>query len=128
MLVLASAVILRAESHGTYDNILLSQIRASLNLRARSLYLRISPMNRVARLYPQALGCLFVASYDSQGYGAGSTPKRFTMHMDRRATSKCNIHKQSCGLYQLHMKSIRMRIVTRGCNTVKYNVSLQTEY
>jgi hypothetical protein len=31
----------------------------------------ISPRNRVARLYPQALGSVFVASYDSQGYGGG---------------------------------------------------------
>jgi hypothetical protein len=30
-----------------------------------------SPRNRVAQLYPQALGSLFVASYDSQGYGGG---------------------------------------------------------
>jgi hypothetical protein len=29
----------------------------------------ISPRNRVARLYPQILDSLFVASYDSQGYG-----------------------------------------------------------
>jgi hypothetical protein len=27
--------------------------------------------NRVAQLYPRALGSLFVASYDSQGYGEG---------------------------------------------------------
>jgi hypothetical protein len=31
----------------------------------------ISPRNRVSQLYPQALGSLFVASYDSQGYGGG---------------------------------------------------------
>jgi hypothetical protein len=31
----------------------------------------ISPGNRVAQLYPQALGSLFVTSYDSQGYGGG---------------------------------------------------------
>jgi hypothetical protein len=31
----------------------------------------ISPRNRVTRLYPQELGSLFVASYDSQGYGGG---------------------------------------------------------
>jgi hypothetical protein len=30
-----------------------------------------SPRNRVAQLYPQALGSLFVASYDSQGYDGG---------------------------------------------------------
>jgi hypothetical protein len=31
----------------------------------------ISPRNRVAQLYPQAMGSLFVASYDCQGYGGG---------------------------------------------------------
>jgi hypothetical protein len=31
----------------------------------------ISLRKRVALLYPQALGSLFVASYDSQGYGGG---------------------------------------------------------
>jgi hypothetical protein len=32
----------------------------------------ISPRNRVARLYPQALGSIFVTSYDSQAYGGGT--------------------------------------------------------
>jgi hypothetical protein len=31
----------------------------------------ITPRNRVAQLYPWAMGSLFVASYDSQGYGMG---------------------------------------------------------
>jgi hypothetical protein len=31
----------------------------------------ISPRKRVAQLYPQALGSLLVASYDSQDYGVG---------------------------------------------------------
>jgi hypothetical protein len=31
----------------------------------------VSPWNRVAQLYPRALGSHFVASYDSQGYGGG---------------------------------------------------------
>jgi hypothetical protein len=31
----------------------------------------ISPRNRVAQLYPPALGSIFVALYDSQGYGGG---------------------------------------------------------
>jgi hypothetical protein len=39
LLVLASAVILRSESRGTHDHILLSQIRDSPTWRARSLYL-----------------------------------------------------------------------------------------
>jgi hypothetical protein len=31
----------------------------------------ISHRDRLARLYPQALGSLIIASYDSQGYGGG---------------------------------------------------------
>jgi hypothetical protein len=31
----------------------------------------ISPRNRMAQLYPRALGSIFVASYDSQGYDGG---------------------------------------------------------
>jgi hypothetical protein len=31
----------------------------------------ISPRNKVAQLYPRALGSLYVASCDSQGYGGG---------------------------------------------------------
>jgi hypothetical protein len=34
-----------------------------------------SPRNRVAQLYPQALGSLFFASYDSQGYGGDIRPR-----------------------------------------------------
>jgi hypothetical protein len=31
----------------------------------------MSTSDRVAQLLPQALGALFIASYDSQGYGVG---------------------------------------------------------
>jgi hypothetical protein len=31
----------------------------------------MSPSDRVAQLYPQAPGSLFIASYDLQGYGGG---------------------------------------------------------
>jgi hypothetical protein len=58
LLVLASAVILGSEF----------LIRDSPNLGVRYPYLN-PPRNRVAQLYPQVLGPLFVASYDSQGYG-----------------------------------------------------------
>jgi hypothetical protein len=68
LLVLASAVILRSESRGTHD-ILLSQIRDSPNLEGQ-VTVFISSRDMVARIYPQALDSLFVASYDSQGYGA----------------------------------------------------------
>jgi hypothetical protein len=68
LLVLASAVILRSESHGTHDHILLSQLRDSPKLEGKAAVF-ISPKNRVAQLYLQALGFLFIASYDPQGYG-----------------------------------------------------------
>jgi hypothetical protein len=35
----------------------------------------IPTRNRVARFYPETLGSLFVASYDSQGYGGGIRPR-----------------------------------------------------
>jgi hypothetical protein len=74
LLALASAVILRSESYGTHDHILLSQIRDSPDLKDQ-VPVFISPRKRVALLYPQALGFLFISSYDSQGYGGGySTP------------------------------------------------------
>jgi hypothetical protein len=59
-LVLASAVILRPESRGTNDHILLSQIRDSPNLEDQ-VPVFISPRNRVAHLYPKELGSLSVA-------------------------------------------------------------------
>jgi hypothetical protein len=70
LLILASAVILGSESRGTHDHILLSLIRDSPNLEGQ-VPVFISSRNRVARLYPQELGSLFIASYDSQGYGGG---------------------------------------------------------
>jgi hypothetical protein len=67
VLALASAVILRSESR-------LSQIRDTSNLDAQ-VPVFISPRNRSAQLYPQALYSFFVASYDSQGYGGGIRPR-----------------------------------------------------
>jgi hypothetical protein len=61
-------VILQSESRRTHDYILLSQIRDSPNLEGQ-VPVFISHRNRVAQLYPQALGSLFIASCDSQGYG-----------------------------------------------------------
>jgi hypothetical protein len=52
LLALASSVILRSESRGTHDHILLSQIRDSPHLEDQ-VPVFISPMNRVARLYPR---------------------------------------------------------------------------
>jgi hypothetical protein len=70
LLALASTLILGSESLGVHDHILLSQIRDSPKLEGQ-VPVFISPRNRVAQLYSQALGSLFVASYDSQGYSGG---------------------------------------------------------
>jgi hypothetical protein len=70
LLALASAVILGSECRGTHDNILRSQIRDLPNLEGQ-VPVFTSPRKRVTQLYPPALGSLFVASYDSQGYGGG---------------------------------------------------------
>jgi hypothetical protein len=70
LLALASLIILRYESRGIHDHILLSQIRDSTNLEDH-VPVYISPTNRVAQLYLQALGSLLVVSYDLQGYGGG---------------------------------------------------------
>jgi hypothetical protein len=78
LLALASAVILRSESRLTYYHILVSQIRDSSNLEDQ-VPVFISPRKRVAQFYPQALGSLCVASYDSQGHG-GSV--RCSLHAD----------------------------------------------
>jgi hypothetical protein len=73
LLALASAVILGSKSRGTGDHILLSQIRDSHNLEGQ-VPVFISPRNRVARLYPWALRSLYIAFYDSPGYGGGFRP------------------------------------------------------
>jgi hypothetical protein len=59
LLGLASAVILRSDSRGTHDQILLSQIRDSPELEGQ-VTVFISPRKRVARLHPQALGSLLI--------------------------------------------------------------------
>jgi hypothetical protein len=55
------------ESRGTHE-ILLSQIRDSPNLEGQVPVFTFF-RKRVAQLYPQTLGSLFIPSYDSQGYG-----------------------------------------------------------
>jgi hypothetical protein len=73
LLALASAVVLGSDSRGTRD-IFLSLIRDSVNLEGQ-VPVHTCPRNRVAQLYPQAPGSIFVASYDSQGYGGGIRPR-----------------------------------------------------
>jgi hypothetical protein len=85
LLALANAVILRSKSCGTHDHILLSQIRDSPNLEGQ-----VPVRNRVAGLYPQALGFLFFASYKSQGYGGGipALTQKSKSYYDRRSVGQ----------------------------------------
>jgi hypothetical protein len=85
-LAFASAVTLGSESRGTHDHILLSQILDSPNLEGQ-VHVFISPRNRVAQLYPQALGSFFVAFYDSKGYGGGIRPCLQTGRGDPKSKS-----------------------------------------
>jgi hypothetical protein len=80
LLVLTSTVILRSNSLGTHDHILLSQIQNSPNLEGQVPYF-LCPRNRVAQSHPQALGSLFVASYDLQGYSGGVVSGKDTLRL-----------------------------------------------
>jgi hypothetical protein len=60
----------RHRSHSWVRVLRNSYFTVSVNLLGQ-VPVFISPRDRVDHLYPQALGSVFVASYDSQGYGAG---------------------------------------------------------
>jgi hypothetical protein len=70
LLALVGLVTLGFERRENHDRNLLSQIQNSRNLEGQ-VPIFISPRNRVAQLYPQALASLAVASYGLQGYGGG---------------------------------------------------------
>jgi hypothetical protein len=77
LLTLTSTIILMSDSRRTHDHILLFHIRDSPNLEGH-VPVFIFTRDRVAQFYPQALGSLFLASYDSQGYGGGIRPRLHT--------------------------------------------------
>jgi hypothetical protein len=112
LLVLASAVIRRSESHGTHDHILLSQIRESPNLEGQ-VPIFISTRNRVVRLYPQTLGSLFVASYDLLGYGGGIWPCLHTRCNNRGIVTKWDVMRTAIAMEQL---SKHVSVETITCN------------
>jgi hypothetical protein len=70
LLGLVSGVSLGSESHGTQDHILFSEFLRLPQPGGPGPRIYI-PRDKVAQLYPRALGSLYVASYDSQGYGGG---------------------------------------------------------
>jgi hypothetical protein len=63
-------LLLGSESRDTHGHILLSQIRGLPQPGEPGPVFK-SLRNRVFQLHPQALESLFVASYDSKGYGGG---------------------------------------------------------
>jgi hypothetical protein len=63
---------------GAHNHILLSHIRDFPNLEGE-VPVFISSRNRVAQLYLQTLGSLFVASYKSQDYGGGIRNRLHTL-------------------------------------------------
>jgi hypothetical protein len=90
LLALASAVIFGSESRGTHDRILLSQIRDFPNTDGKVPEF-IATRNRVAQLYPQAPGSLFVASYDSQVYVGGILTRLHTGFHSRPRDSESEL-------------------------------------
>jgi hypothetical protein len=73
LLALASAATLRFESRETHDHILRLKFETPPTWRARSPYLY--PHEQGGPVIPQALGSLFVCSYDSQCYGGDIRPR-----------------------------------------------------
>jgi hypothetical protein len=71
---------LRSASCETHDHILQSHIRESPNLEGQ-IPVFISPRNRAALLYPQVLGSLFVASYDSVEVAGLSSSLDWVVHV-----------------------------------------------
>jgi hypothetical protein len=97
LLVLARAVILGSEARCTRDHILLSQIWDSTNLEGQ-VPVFISHRNVLAQLYLQALGSIFVTSYDSQCYGGGiRTPLHARMRLSLYSVGA--IHRKNWFLY-----------------------------
>jgi hypothetical protein len=70
LLGFASAVIHGSESRGLITIFYCLRFETLPNLEGQAPVF-ISPKNKLVRFCPQALGFLFVASYDSRGYGGG---------------------------------------------------------
>jgi hypothetical protein len=102
MLVLASAVILEPESCGTHDHVLLSQIRDSSNINGH-VPVFISPRERVAQLYLQALGSI----------SSPPTTRRTTA-----STRECKVQRWGVSLYMMSTWRHTSRLKT-GYNKTK---------
>jgi hypothetical protein len=86
LMVLASAVPLESESRGTRPYFIVPILETPSNLEGQ-ISVFISARNRVAQIYPRALGSLSVASYDSQGYGGGTLSRLHTAYIPCHITT-----------------------------------------
>lgn len=93
LLILANARILRSESSGTHDHVLLSQICKFPNLEGQVSCVFPPGIGSSSYIYHQTLSSLFVASYDSQGYGGGIGTRLHTTY-----NTKCNTQKTDKGI------------------------------
>jgi hypothetical protein len=107
VMVLASAVPLGSESHGTQDHILLSQFLRLPQPGGPSPRIYI-PQEQGGPDIPQALGSLSVASYDSQSYGGGI---RSRLHTGRHLLSFHNIQSIWCAKYQIENAASNSSVV-----------------
>jgi hypothetical protein len=81
--------------------------------RARSPYLYITLKNRLAQLYPQALGSLFVASYKLQGHGEGTGTRLHAGILKTKSKSKSKLlyyWRISANQFVLGSRSLRTAI------------------
>jgi hypothetical protein len=88
----------------------------------------ISLKKRVAHLYPQALGSLFVAFYDSQGYGGGIRPRLHTGFSSQSSESQSYLttggpteNRVFTGIY---LRSPAMGCLPRICSPSNGDVTL----
>jgi hypothetical protein len=85
--VICNVITQWSESIRTRNHTLLSHLRLP-QPGGGQVPVCISPRNRVDQVYPRALGSLYVASYDSQGYGGGiPTFRQPGGQMRRKVTS-----------------------------------------
>jgi hypothetical protein len=78
--VIFSSISSWLESHRNHNHILLSHPRLPQPGGPGPQMYPISPRNILAQLYPRALGCFFVVSYGSRGYGGGILTHPHTGH------------------------------------------------
>jgi hypothetical protein len=98
---LLQLLLVLAESRGTHDHILLSQIRDS----PRSSYLHPPARGWPSYTHRYWVGSLFVVSYDWQGYGGGiARTSQKTAYISMTTTKRLTLFREISGAYREHDK------------------------